>query len=286
MGTEGKIQAVELNINQLKEQYFTFDEPVPYELKCKKTLKITPIKLKDSYKFSEAVKTIAIDKNSISSAEIISMSYLQFVVGLCFQDDTIKKNFVDLLDLCLGLKSPAIRQNEMKRYELIDRNQELVITAKEFEDIRRIILYQNLPKYDDEYINPDLKKAMEETDELRNRNIDRPDLERKMAIITAHCGISKQEQIEMTMRSHSLLFEEVCGEVEFTTVRPVALIGGKGKELDHWIFKKKSSKFDKYITERSSYESSMGGESYIRNSSTPTENSRGNNLEELFNNFK
>ena len=47
----------------------------------------------------------------------------------------------------------------------------------------------------------------------------------------------KKDLQEMSFRSFTLLFNEVCGEVDFTTVRPISMFGGK--EIDHWIFKKK-----------------------------------------------
>lgn len=209
------------------------------------------------------------------------MSYLEFIIGMMAEAPVFVQKLVNILKLCLGLEHPAIAFNEQTNKPLIvDEEAGIKITHKEFEDIRRIILYQNIPRYDDEYINPDLKKAMEETDKLRNKDIDMPTFERKCAIITAHCGLSKKEQLEMTLRSHIMLFDEVCGEIEFTTVRPVALFGGKGGELEHWIFHKKKGKFDGYITEKSELVKQMGGEGSFTNTSTDT--SRGDSLEQLF----
>lgn len=105
-------------------------------------------------------------------------------------------------------------------------------------------------------------------DELKNKGIEIPTLERKMAIITAHSGISKKEQMEMTYRSHTLLFEEVYGEVEFTTIRPIALYSGSGDKLDHWIFKKKKDKMEGYITNVDKYAQSMGSDKNAVKSAT------------------
>ena len=108
-----------------------------------------------------------------------------------------------------------------------------------------------------------------------------PTIERKMAIITAHTGISKKEQMTMTLRSHSLLFEEVSGEVDFTTIRPVALFSGKGADMEHWIYRKKKNKFDKYITQVDDYAKSMGAGKNIKSSDT----SLGDLYTNQFNNF-
>ena len=164
-----------------------------------------------------------------------------------------------------------------------DNEQDIVIKAKDFDNIRRIILYQNLIHYDDEYINPEIKKMMAEVDAVKNAGIEPPTIERRMAIITAHCGISKQEQMNMTYRSHSLLFEEVYGEVEFETTRPILIYAGKGNEIDHWIFKKKKDKYDGYMTDDDSYAQSMGGDRNAIKTASSTE--QGDNLSQQYNNF-
>ena len=132
-------------------------------------------------------------------------------------------------------------------------------------------------------MNPEIKRMMAEVDAVKNVGIDPPNIERKMAIVTAHCGISKQEQMAMTYRSHCLLFEEVYGEVEFTTVRPIMLYAGKGNEVDHWIYKKKKDKFDGYIVDTDNYAQSMGGDKNVIKTTSNTQ--FGDNLSQQYNNF-
>ena len=208
------------------------------------------------------------------------MSYLEFIIHLMSENSQIIQKFINILKLCLNINQPIVERDEKNKPLIVDKTMGIKISGKDFENIRRIILYQNLSKYDDEYINPDLKKAMEETDKLKNKNIEVPSFERKCAIITAHCGLSKKEQLEMTMRAHSMLFDEICGEVEFTTIRPIALFGGKGNELEHWIYHKKKDKFDGYITRKDELVKQMGGEGNFVLTSDNT--SRGDSLEKLF----
>ena len=127
---------------------------------------------------------------------------------------------------------------------------------------KKIILYQNLPNFDDEYINPELKANMEEYDRLKGKNIVQPTLERRMAIISAHTGISKAEQNAMTLRAHSSLFAEVVGEVEFSANKAIALYAGKGDNVQ-WIFQKAKGKYDEYITSVEKFNKSMGGDGVI-----------------------
>ena len=273
-----------VDIDFLSRVYFAFDEPIPYKLK-EGQITISPILLKNSELFLSCYDILGIDKNSMPDARIIQMSYLQFICEILFCDEkagsvySTKLGFI--LENCLGLRMAQVYSPDGRRYFIKDYEQNVTISAKEFDDIRKIILYQNFPKYDDSYINPDLKKAMEEEDAVRNKGIDSPNLERRMAIITSHCGISKKEQMEMTYRSHNMLFEEVVGEVEFTTVRNAALIGGGADKLEHWIFKKKKDKFDGYITSVDTFAKKMGGSGQVK---TVEGTSEGKYLQNL-NNF-
>lgn len=277
--------AVSIDIDYLTKVYFYFDKPVDYKLSAGEVV-IYPIQLTASEIFLSSVGILTIDKNSLPDPKIIQMSYLQFLSEVMFNQasPTFQTNIQQLLNiliLCLDLKAPTIQYDDFNRPYIYDNVRDISIDARQFDDIRRIILYQNLPRYDDEYINPDLKKAMQEQDELKNKNIETPTLERKMAIITAHSGLSKREQEQMTYRSHCLLFDEVCGEVEFSTVRPIALFGGKDKELEHWIYKNKKGRFDRYVKSVESYTDSMGGNRIVKSSET----SMSNSYLEQFNNF-
>ena len=249
-----------IDLNMLSKTFFYFDKPVNYKLN-EKNINIYPINVEDSEIFLSSIDLFAIDKNSAPIVEIIQMSYLRFIIDvLLIQNKENLQCFINLLSLCLKMKNPSITTNTNGKLMLIEGNDDYLINEQQFEDIRRIILYQNLIHYDDSYVNPDLRKAMNEINELKNKDFEDLTIERKIAIITAHTGISKNEQLTMTYRSHSLLFEEVCGEVDFTTIRPIALFSGEGEKLNHWIFRKKKNNMENYITNLDSYAKSMGSD--------------------------
>lgn len=261
-----------VDIGFLREAYFTFDKPVPYKLKCGSILQIKPVLLEDSMTFTSSYGILDIDKNLSTEVEVIQMSYLQFLMDrvIPFVEHS-KQQLVNICLLCLGFEFPHIDLNEKGKPILIDFAQDTeskeiyprhIITAKEFDDIKKIILYQNLPNFDDEYINPELKANMEEYDRLKGKNIVQPTLERRMAIISAHTGISKAEQNAMTLRAHSSLFAEVVGEVEFSANKAIALYAGKGDNVQ-WIFQKAKGKYDEYITSVEQFNKSMGGDGVI-----------------------
>lgn len=270
-----------LNLDLYRKAYFYFDLPVEYIIKGK-SLFIYPITVKDSEIFLSSASVLSIDKNASDSVEIIQMSYLAFIYNILFQDEINISKFANILKYCLHVEKPYIGFDDNSR-PYLKINDDISVSAKDFDNIRRIIMYQNLVHYDDEYVNPEIKKMMDEVDAVKNAGIESPSIERRMAIITAHCGISKQEQMNMTYRSHSLLFEEVYGEVEFETTRPILLYAGKGNEIDHWIYKKKKDKYDGYMTDADSYAQSMGGDRNAIKTASSTE--QGDKLSQQYNNF-
>lgn len=261
-----------LNIDFIQNFYCAFDTPIPVALKSNETIIITPVLLSNYFIFVSSYDILSIDKNSFPDPEVISMSYLKFLYYKVFsqEDEDAKRRLQQLLNiclLCLGMNNPMLLLEENGSPFLCDYNIESKtinskITAKEFEDIRRIILYQNIKDYDDKYINPELKEAMEEQERLQSRNIAPISLERKMAIITTHTGIPKSEQIKMTIREHSCLFQEVCGEVVYSAVKGVSCFGGHGDEVE-WLYPRKSNLFDKYATSVEEYNKAMGGSGYV-----------------------
>lgn len=276
-----------VNLDILSTVYFFADLPVEYKI-GNRIIHIYPVTVKDSPFFLTSVDILTIDKNSSSNPEDISMSYLQFICTRLLGEDVFRQKFVNLLSLCLHWDKPSLKMDERGKFILANNagtEDEIQITAKKFDEIKQIILYQNILDYDDSYINPDLKKAMDEQDAVKMNQMDLPNLERKMALITAHSGVLKKDQLEMTLRAHTMLFKEICGEVEFITVRPAALAAGKGNEIDHWIYKKKKDKFDGYITSADKYAKSMGGDGSNINS-LPSAGSVGQNLDAQYNNFK
>lgn len=247
----------ELNLDYLRRSFFYFDLPVPYKLQDGNTIEIFPISVLQSEIFLSSYGILDIKKNELGVVEFIQMSYLQFLYSVALQDNNNIQRLVNILNMCLKMESPIIIFQNGKPF-LIEEHKNYKISLYDFEDIRRIILYQNLSDYDDTYIDPDLKKNMRLMDEIKSRNVDIPNIERKMAIISAHCGMSKKDQLEMTFRTHSMLFNEVCGEVDFTTIRPIALFSGSADKLEHWIYKKKKGKYDNYVTSVDDYAKSMG----------------------------
>lgn len=278
---------MELNFEALGELYFAYDDPVPYQLKTGATLFIHPVLLKDSVIFIQSCDLLDIDKNSSSDVEAIQMSYLRYLSDrvLQHQDEQIakasKQKLVNICILCLGMELPYLAKNERGKLVLCDlKHEAIAVTEKEFEDVRRIIMYQNFADYDDEYIDPDLKKAMNEVKALKAAKFAPISTERRMNIVMAHCGYSKDAIKSMTYRAFNNLYTEVVGEVDFSATWPIALYAGKTKDVAHWIYRERKDKYSEYIKPLDEYKQSIGADGKIRASG---DTSNGDALDALFN---
>lgn len=273
--------AAPIDFNVLQKAYFQFDKPVDYKIDGGDTVLIYPISLMDSELFINSMDVISIEKDEIPDPSVISMSYLEFLIKCVLTEQIFADKLAIILKLSLHWDSIELYQSKRGTYYIGNPDFGIRIPAKQFNDIRRIILYQNIIGYDDSYINPELKKAMAETDALKGRNIEFPNTERRMAIITSHTGIPRSVQSSMTYREHMLLFREVSGEADFMASWPIILYAGEMDKHEHWIYKKKKGKFDDYITNRDEFAGKLGV--------NPDQIKRGsddNSFDSMFDNFK
>jgi hypothetical protein len=276
-----RYQSVEINIDILSRQYFYFDKPVPYYLTPENSINIYPVSVLDSEIFVNSIELFTIDKNSSPSVEIIQMPYLDFIIKILFQNSLNIDRFINLMKICLQIEKIKLDVDEKEHILIKDQNGN-IINHKHFDNIKKIILYQNIIEYNEDYISPELKEAMQETDALKNKNIDLPNLERRIAIITAHCGLSKKDQLSMSYRSHSLLFKEIHDEVEYTVTKPIAIFNGK--KIDSWFYPTKTDILDKYIMDKDKFIKSFGAED--SNISTIVSNTNKSNYDQMFKQFK
>lgn len=248
-----------VDIEYLKRKYFYFDDPVPYKSNNNQIIFIYPISLRDSEFFLSSKEVLEIDKNSLPDVKIIQMTYLEFLCKVVLQEEEQRQKLLNILILCLKFNNPIIVYDEKNKPFLIDKEKEIIINSKDFDEIKRIILYQNLIDYDDEYVNPELQQKIDEDKMLKMRNVDFPSLERKMSIITAHTGILKKDQLEMTYRTHSSLFQEVYEETEYNTLYPVAAFTGQSDKVSKWIYRMKKNKFEDQVVSVSNFNKQAGG---------------------------
>lgn len=126
----------------------------------------------------------------------------------------------------------------------IDKKPTLIIDGQQYNKddydlLRNIILYYNLPDYKDDYINPDLKKELEEVARLKNPNAVQPSLEKQMSCILSATGCYTYKTIqEISIRKLVILLRTIDARLHYFAYRQGEMSGMVKfeKELDHWIY--------------------------------------------------
>lgn len=121
------------------------------------------------------------------------------------------------------------------RYQVIDYsnkqgNMKLLvdgveINSNDYDLLRNIVLYYNIPDYDDEYINPELKAELEEVARLKNPNNVQPSLEKQESCIVS-TGVYTYETIkDITIRKMVILLRTIDARLHYFAYRQGELSG-------------------------------------------------------------
>lgn len=245
------------NVKQFVSAYATLDAPIPYN-----NLLIHPILVKNYYEFNIYSDILHLNKNAIQDLNVIQMNYLDFIVDYLLQDNHIideqtqytmgqfyAVKLICILSLCFQVRTEDIQIYKSNGQNLLSINN-IEINASAFDDIRRIIMYQNIYDYSDEYVNPDIQKAMEEYYAVKNQGLTMPNLEDKMAELTAMTGILKKDILMMTYREFENVFDASLGRLEYQIGRTAELSGMVkfDKPIRHWIYQRKKNKYEDAFT--------------------------------------
>lgn len=140
--------------------------------------------------------------------------------------------------------------NEVQRVESIkfdkdETNKDILkinnipIDSSEYDILRNIVLYYNIPDYDDEYIDPELKKDLEEAARLKNPNNVQPSLEKQESCIISACSAYTYETIQqLSIRKLVLLLRTIDSQLHYFAYRQAEASGFVTfkNELTHWIY--------------------------------------------------
>lgn len=203
-----------INIDTITKIYFYNSLEVPYELKKGGFINIKPILVKDYPLYEICEGMLQINKNEVNDIEIIQMSYLEFLFkNILNTNEAYKQQFVTLINLCLGYSQISFEKDKGKiSLVLYEKNANgdfivsKVISHKEFDDIKKIILYQNNPKYDDRYVNPEVKELMNQYYKSKYNSLYSPTLEEKKAFVSSKIGKSFKELGEIPYREFELIY--------------------------------------------------------------------------------
>lgn len=201
--------------------------------------------------------------NKISDEKTRELVLRKYFDEISVCDKCTKKkepNQQDVIDEILHLKSTEDKlKDEQVRIQIIDYSDEqgdtklfvdgVEIDDSEYDLLRNIVLYYNIPDYDDEYINPELKAELEEVARLKNPNNVQPSLEKQESCIVS-TGVYTYETIkDITIRKMVILLRTIDTRLHYFAYRQGELSGMvhfKG-ELTHWIYGDDHKKKDEDI---------------------------------------
>ena len=140
-----------------------------------------------------------------------------------------------------------------------------IITSKDFDDIKRIILYQNIEDYDDRIVNNDVKELYEDYMRLKNKNAIQVPLEKKILAVMSETGYKKQEVFNLTIRDFYGLFAIAVDKIDYQIKENARIQGATFKTPpEHWIIKGKKDKYAEIFTGAKEFTDKISGMSIQR----------------------
>ena len=268
------------NIKEHVDKYVTLQKPVPLY-----NLQVKPILVRDFFQFNNAKDVLDIEKNKIPDINIIQMTYLRFLLTIMIEQDGFKEDFLTILALSLGVKydatkrNPSFEPNEILTQQtrkdesevwingwdvrfrvsddrvvlcLYDDEDLVEIDDAQFDDLRKVILLQNIYKYDDTEMSDDFRRVVEEYYRLKNKDIVLPTLEDRLMAVCVSSAYKLEELYTMPLRLFDALLEYSVDKLEYQVNKLIInLAQGKveGLHLSHWVYKTKKDKYSEIFTD-------------------------------------
>ena len=217
------------------ERQLTNDEPIEF-----KGLKIFPIKMKDYFDFMNYVSILTIDKNSIPDARIISMSYLDFLILMMTEHemkDSYSYAFYELMKMCTQSEELNIYYGHDEKKKIFVKINDVKINRNDFDKIKEIILYQNIPNYKFEDINPELRAELEEKARLENNGKKMVSIEKQIMSIVISSSLTFDDVMNLTIRKFSIVLDMIDKKMNYKIYKTASLSGMVEfkNEIDHYL---------------------------------------------------
>ena len=254
------------NIKEYVDKYVALQKPVPLY-----NLQIKPVLVRDFFQFNNAKDVLNIEKNKIPNIEIIQMTYLRFLLTIMIEQDGFKEDFLTILALSLGVKydatkrNPSFEPNEILTQQtrkdesevwingwdvrfrvsddrvvlcLYDDEDLVEIDDAQFDELRKVILLQNIYKYDDTEMSDDFRRVVEEYYRLKNKDIVLPTLEDRLMAVCVSSAYKLEELYTMPLRLFDALLEYSVDKLEYQVNKLIVYLAtGKvaGLHLSHCV---------------------------------------------------
>lgn len=219
-----EIQQILEDVEYFRDQYFVYDEPLPY-----KDFMLYPVSVKNYNEFLSASECLILNKND--DIKGLRMTYIDYLIDK-LQDEKEgpiwSMKFTKIVELCFhippGLKckncgkimtfeefymkyeqTPPEKRNELlhcdcggdfietiKFAENDKKKKVFILDGKEmnnedFNKVRKYIMYQNLPDFkDDSWVDKAIRDDQAALNEIKSRDVGTASLERKIVGLCAN----------------------------------------------------------------------------------------------------
>lgn len=209
------------------EVQLTFDEPIKFQ-----QFSLYPVPLRSYFEFLFASELLTIKKDRIPDAKIISMSYMEYICFLLFQEKDLELSkrmritqLYILLKLVLreNIKSVSVVKDNFER-DCLEVN-DFVFKPSDFDKFKEIVLFQNLPNYENIELNPILEEEIKTADRLRSGNAKMTTLEKQILSMTVETGYTLNDIKELTIRKFFLLEKQKDKEISYKIQKTASMSG-------------------------------------------------------------
>lgn len=201
-----------------------------------------------SYKFSMLLELIFHIQNGLKCEKCGKFMSFDEYVREASKEENQGKNILQCE--CGGEFKEMIRygtdEKTKKKKLIIDGH---IVSSKDFDMLRRLALYQNLPDYrDDSWVHPEVKADQEAKQRMLaiKSGGATASLERKICCTSAKSCYKISEIFDMPIRKFLILFDAIDSAMTYeaqTLGRMTGMFASKAP-IDHWVYKKEKGIYD------------------------------------------
>lgn len=230
---------------------FVNDEPV----ELFEGLNIYPILMRDYIEFTFSLGILKINKNKIKDPAVISMSYLEYIIYLIEKEKegnstTIFESMLaSIISLCTRDKKCKIFYGKDNKNKIFLSINNVRLYKKDFDLFRKFVLCQNIPDYDENYINPELEEELDKAEQIKNGNKKKCNIEKQMVAMTIDTSLTIEDIKKMTIRKFFIASEMVDKRIHYQIYKTASASGFVKfeKEIPHYLIEDEYTLDDKVI---------------------------------------
>ena len=174
---------------------------------------IYPVRMKDWDEFEENIRPLLLTKKHFQIEEDVPL--LDLIVAVGFQEYIIINNLENIFKIVLRTENVAFVFDE-QRYAFII-NEESAIHSRNYDEVRKIIMHQNLLFEPKVYKSKVMQEWAEKVLEARRKNAPNITLEEKITTIAAFNGKHYWDLEEYTIYQIEAEFARICAFKNYDT---------------------------------------------------------------------